>query len=102
MARGSCNSLVILAVEAEAGVLDASTGAASAATVATSAVGFTPSAAAVDGLELEAANSLGAAEVEGLTAATGAYDGVIVVRLEAAAADSGAAVDLGATTVAFG
>ena len=77
MARGCCDSLVLLAVEA--GVLDASTIGASAAAVAPSAVGVTPAAAAA-----------------------GAWGAVVVVRLEAAGVDSGAAVDSDATTVAFG
>ena len=99
MVSGCCNSLVLLAIEA--GVLDAATVGASAAAVAPSAVGVTPAAAAVEVLEGEAANAPGVAGVVGLTAAVGASDPVVVVRLEAAAVDSDAAVDSGATTVAF-
>jgi hypothetical protein len=100
VARGCCNSLMVPAVEA--GVLDASTVGVSAAAAASSAVGVTPAVAAVDALEGKAADALDVAGVEGLTAAVGASDAVVVVRLEAAAVDSGAAVDWCATTVAFG
>jgi hypothetical protein len=96
---GCCNSLALLAIEA--GVLDAATVGASAAAVAPSAVGVTPAAAAVEALEGEAANAPGVAGVVGLTAAAGAWAPVVVVRLETAAVDSGAAVDSDATTVAF-
>jgi hypothetical protein len=91
---------VLLAVEA--GLLDASTFGASAAAVAPSTMGVTSAAAAVEALEGEAANAPGVAGVVGMTAAAGAWRAVVVVRLEVAAVDSGAAVDSDATTVAFG
>jgi hypothetical protein len=100
VARGCCNSLVVLAIEV--GALDASIVGASAATVAPSPVGVTLAAAAVAALEGEVANALGVAGVEGLTAGVGASGAVVVLRLEAATVDSDAAVDSGATTVAFG
>jgi hypothetical protein len=91
--------LVLLAVEA--GVLDASTVGASAAALDPSAAGDTPTAPAVDALEGVGAKALGVTAVEALTAAVGACGVAVVVRLEAAAVDSGAA-DSCATTVAFG
>jgi len=82
---------MVLAVES--GVLDTSAVGASAAAVSPSAVGVTPAAASVDALEGEAANALGVAGVKELTAAVGAWGAVVVVRFEAAAVDSDAAVD---------
>ena len=95
---GCCNSLVLLAIEA--GVLDAATVGASAAAVAPSAVGVTPAAAAVETLRgrprMRRAWQEFSYDRGGRRLGSG-----VVVRLETAAVDSDAAVDSGATTVAF-
>jgi hypothetical protein len=88
VARGCCNSLVLLGA-VESVVLDASTVGASAAV--SSVVEAPPAAAAVEALET--ATALGVEGVEGRTAAAGACGVLAVVGLEAATVDSDAAVD---------
>ena len=96
-ASGCCSSPAMLAVEA--GVPDASAVGASSA-IDPPAAGDTPDAAAVAALDGVAANTLGVAAVEALTAAAGDSDGAVVGRLEAAVVDSSAtAVEFGRPTL---
>ena len=99
MGTGCCSSELAV----EAGVLEVSLVGASVAAVDPSAAGSElPAASPVDTFDGVAVDAPGVPGDGALTAAVGASGAVATVGLDAAAVDSDAAVDSGATNVAFG